>query len=280
MKFTIIGHFCFDITHHPNGTETKEYAGIFRTITTLSKFATSTDTIYPIFGVNKKDKEEVKQKLSSYKNVDTSGIFSSTEETNQIHIFFNEEKKIECSKHIASPIPFSAIKPYLATDGVLINMSSGVDIALETLDEIRLAVREKNIPIHLDIHNLTLGINSDATRFRRPVSDWRRWCFMVDSVQMNEEEAAGLTVEKYDEETLAKQMLPLMVKALCITRGGKGATLFSQERKTLVRKDFSGKNTDENIIGAGDIFGATFFYHYCMKKNFEEAIQCAMKNFQ
>jgi len=67
-------------------------------------------------------------------------------------------------------------------------MLSGKDITVETIDEIRLEVRGKKIPIHLDMHCLTIGVNDDGTRVRNPMADWRRWCFMIDSVQMNEEE--------------------------------------------------------------------------------------------
>lgn len=277
MKFTIIGHFCLDVIHHPDGAETKSYGGIYFAVAAMANIAAGGDTIYPVFGVGKKEFDAVKQLLSRYSNVDTEGIFSFDSETNHVHLYYGDGgTRKECSKHISSPIPFTHIEPYLSVHGIFLNMISGSDITLETLDQIRLAVRPKNTPIHLDLHSLTLGVNTDATRFRRALSDWRRWCFMINSVQMNEEEAAGLTIEKYDEESLAKQMLPLMVNAICLTRGAKGVTLFQQEHKHLLRKEFTGIPTGStDPTGCGDVFGSAFLYHYCRTKNFEHAVEFA-----
>ena len=95
---------------------------------------------------------------------------------------------------------------------------------------------------------------------------------MVNSVQMNEEEAAGLTVEQYNEEMLAKQMLPLMVNAMCVTRGARGVTVFQQEHKHLLRKEFPGISTgSKDPTGCGDVFGSAFLYQYCKTKNYGRA---------
>ena len=90
-------------------------------------------------------------------------------------------------------------------------MISGFDITLETLDLIRMEVRDQGTPIHFDFHSLTLGIDADDKRFRRPLPDWRRWCFMLHSIQLSEQEALGLTTERYNEEDLVNQLMPLMV---------------------------------------------------------------------
>jgi sugar/nucleoside kinase (ribokinase family) len=277
MKFTIVGHMCLDVIHHLDGTETKSYGGIYFGVAAMANIASESDVITPVFGVGEKDFDPVKQLLARYANVDTDGMYSFAEETNQVHLFYGDKgTRTECSKHIASPVPFSRIEPYLAVHGIALNMISGWDITLDTLDQIRLAVRAKNTPIHLDLHSLTLGVNSDATRVRRAVSEWRRWCFMINSVQMNEEEAAGLTIEKYDEESLAKQMLPLMVNALCITRGAEGATVFQQEHKHLLRKEFPGIATGStDPTGCGDVFGSAFLYQYCRTKSFDHAAEFA-----
>ena len=271
MKLTIIGHLCLDVIHRPDGTETTSYGGIYFAVCAMANIASNTDTLYPVFGVGEKEFDAVKQLLAKYPNVDTGGIFPFKGETNQVHLFYSDkETRTECSKHISSPIPFSRIEPFLSVHGIFLDMISGSDITLETLDEIRLAVRPKNIPIHLDVHCLTLGVDSEASRYRRALSDWRRWCFMINSVQMNEEEAAGLTIEKYDEASLAKQMLPLMVNAMCVTRGARGVTMFQQEHKHLLRKEFPGVPTgSKDPTGCGDVFGSAFLYRFCKTKNFD-----------
>jgi sugar/nucleoside kinase (ribokinase family) len=278
MKLTIIGHMCIDVNHYADGKEVESLGGIYFAVAAMANIAEKNDTIYPVFGIGKDAFEPVKEKLSHYPNVNTTGLFSFEGETNHVHVFHKEGKSvIECSESISAPIPFSRIEPFLSVNGILVNMISGSDITLETLDEIRLAARSKNIPIHLDLHCLTTATDNDHVRIRRPLSDWRRWCFMVNSVQMNEEEAAGLTRENYDELTLAKQMLPLMVNAMCITRGGEGVTMFRQEHKKVFRNDEPGiaRETTGRSVGCGDVFGASFLYRYCKSKKPEEALEFA-----
>jgi adenosine kinase len=159
-------------------------------------------------------------------------------------------------------------------------MISGLDITLETLDYIRMEIRERNIPIHFDFHSLTLGIDQEFKRFRRPITDWRRWCFMLDSIQMSEEEALGLSAERYDEATLINHLMPMMVDTLMITRGSHGATAIVQDiHKKLTRKDFEGVPVD-NIIdttGCGDVFGAAFLFHYLKSKDSFASVEFANK---
>ena len=87
----------------------------------------------------------------------------------------------------------------------------------------------EDIPIHFDFHSLTLGTDQEFKRFRRPLTDWRRWCFMLNSIQMSEEEALGLSAERYDEKTLINHLMPLMVETLLITRSERGVTVIVQD---------------------------------------------------
>lgn len=145
-------------------------------------------------------------------------------------------------------------------DGILINMISGFDISLETLDQIRMEVRNDGTPIHFDFHSLTLGVDKESKRFRRPLTDWRRWCFMLHSIQLSEIEAQGLTAERYDEPGLINQLMPLMVGNLLITRGQRGVTLIQQRQKKLTRHDFEGLalSSAPDPTGCGDVFGAAY----------------------
>ena len=277
MKLTIIGHICFDIFHRVDGTEERVLGGIYHAVAAMANLASDRDTIYPVFGVGKKDGEQVRTVLSQYKNIDLSGIFTFDGETNSVHYY--DDSPNERSLDIAAPIPFRAIKPFLNVDGIYVNMISGKDIVVDTLDEIRLEIRGKKTALHLDMHCLTLSVNPDGTRVHKEMADWRRWCFMTDSVQMNEEEAKEISVEQFNDELLAKQMIPLMVKAFIITRGERGATLYQEQHKQLSAVTF----TDEanvppvSTLGSGDIFGIAFLYFYLKKKNYPEAAELAQK---
>lgn len=274
MIITVIGHLCKDIIHLPDGTgaQQESFGGILYSLLTLANLMGEKDSIQPVFGVGQADYEPLMEQLKQYKNINTSGIFKLKTPTNQVHLFYEKDAhtRIECSKNISPPIPFNRMKSYLDGDGVLINMVSGADITLETLDYIRMEVREKHIPIHFDFHSLTLGIDQEFKRFHRPLTDWRRWCFMLQSIQMSEEEALGLSAERYDEPTLTNHLMSLMVETLIITRGERGATVIVQDvHKKLTRKDFEGISFGPTMdtTGCGDVFGAAFFYQSIKAKD-------------
>ncbi len=277
MKITVIGHFCLDIFHRVDGTEEKKLGGIFHSLSAMANLVSERDTIFPVFGVGETEVEEMKSVLSQYKNIDSSGIFQFPGESNYIHYY--DDNPNERSLNISKPIPFSHIKKFLDVDGIYINMVSGNDMTVDTIDEIRLEVRGKKTPIHFDLHCLTLNVNDDGSRVRKPMVDWRRWCFMTDSVQLNEDEAVGISVEHFNDTLLAKQMIPLMVKAFIITRGEKGATMYQEEHKHLLTTEIANETNSNPVstIGSGDIFGAAFLYSYLKKKNYIEAATFAQQ---
>lgn len=277
MKLTIIGHLCIDIFHHTDGTEEKKLGGIFHSVAALANLASERDTIYPIFGVGEAEFNEVTAAFSVYKNVNVSGIFQFNGQTNDVHYYDDDQN--ERSLNIAKPIPFSHIKKFLDVDAVYVNMISGQDITVDTIDEVRLEIRGKKIPIHLDMHCLSLNVEPDGTRTQQPLADWRRWCFMTDSVQMNEKEADGISNNLYSHEAFAKQMMPLMVKAMVITKGQNGATLYQDEHKHLLTTEIPNEPNSNPVstIGSGDIFGVSFLYSYLKKKNYIEAATFAQK---
>jgi sugar/nucleoside kinase (ribokinase family) len=162
--------------------------------------------------------------------------------------------------HPQSPIPFERIRRHLAADRVLINMVSGRDITLETMDEIRIAVRDRQVPIHLDMHNLTLRRSPAGALVRGPVELWRRWAFMVDTVQLNEQEIGALTIEKSDELHTAGHLLTLGPHAVIVTRGERGMSLYTNEHKRLMREDLPLEGSPAVMagLGCGDVFGAAF----------------------
>ncbi len=280
MKFLILGHFCLDIIHPVDEPEIQSYGGIYYSLATLSVLADPTDRILPVFGVNKNDYTSIIQHLKQFPNVDTSGIYQFDEPTNSVHLYYKDKQsRIECSKDIAKPIPFERIKNFLNVDGILVDMISGSDIAVDTLDVIRMEVREKKVPMHFDYHSLTLGMGEHHERYRRPVPDWRRWVFMTDTVQLNEEEIGGLTIEKATEQQTVGHLLTLGVKGLILTRGANGVSVFSNEHKKVIHTDIPGQPIERarDATGCGDVFGAAFHLNYVKTKDLIASAEFANK---
>ena len=274
----MIGHLCMDVIHHPDGTESRGYGGIFYSVAALANLLPPADTIVPVFGVGKEEHDALLERLGGYPNIDVSGIFTFTGPTNEVHLYYSDTaRRIECSKHISDPVSMKRIRPFLHTDMLLVNMISGFDIELETLDEIRMDVRDDHTPVYLDVHSLTLGVKDDFTRYHRPVEVWRRWLFMIHAAQMNEEEAAILSPEKFDEETLARHALALNTKMLAITRGARGATAFIDEHKHVRRVDTDAERVDgaADPTGCGDVFAAAYCARYLRTSDIVESVRFA-----
>ncbi len=278
MTITVIGHLCLDVIHHPDGTETRSYGGIFFSLATLANLLGPKDTIFPVFGVGKDDHAALIERLAAYPNVDPSGIYKFAGPTNQVSLHYkNEQERTECSHHISEPIPLKKIRPYLESDMILVNMISGFDITLETLDEIRMEVREQHTPVYIDVHSLTLGVKDDDTRFHRSVELWRRWLFMLHGAQMNEEEAAILAPEHLSEENLAKHTLALNTNVLVVTRGDRGCTAYIDQKKHIHRVDIPAAETvaGSDPTGCGDVFAAAYCAHYIATRDIEESTKFA-----
>jgi len=278
MKFLLIGHLCIDVAHPRTGSSSESWGGIANAAAALSGLVGETDSIVPVSGVGREDDAALRTWLSGYPAVDGAGIAVIDGPTNRIHLYEQENgERVACTKDMAPPIPFDRIKKFLPADAILIGMASGADITLDTLDLLRLEIRQRGTPVHLDYHNLTRTVNGKGERVSRPLAEWRRWAFMNSSVQLNEEEINGLTLERLSEGQTVGHLLTLGVKGVVVTRGSHGATLYASEHKKVLRHDLPGipASGPEERTGAGDLFGAAFVHHYAITGDLLAAAQFA-----
>ena len=278
MKFVLVGHFWFDVIHPADGGEKEQPGGIYNAAAMLSTLVGKNDVILPVCGVSREDVVDVTGLFEKLPGVSTEGIYKIDTPSNRVHILTGAKgDAFTCSADIAPPIPFERLRKHVACDGMLINMVSGFDIALETMDQIRILAREEKTVIHFDYHNLTMGLNERHERFRRPLDTWRRWAFMVDTVQMNEEEIAGLDGSTSDEATTVGHMLTLGVKGVIVTRGARGVTAFVDAQKHVTRVDVDAvSHNGAGSIGNGDRFGAAFLHGMLTTGNIAEAARTAV----
>lgn len=270
MKFLVLGHLCLDVIHGADDSESEGVGGIYYGLATLATLCDARDRIFPVFGVNRAEHKDLLADLARYPSIDPSGIFPFDEPTNRVHLYYREGgSRIECSKDISPPIPLEKFRRFLDVDAILLNMVSGSDITLETLDELRMAIRGEKIAVHFDFHSLTLAPANNYERRRRPVEEWRRWAFMMDTLQLNEEEIAGLPLEPMSEQQTAGHLLTLGVKGVLVTRGDRGVSVFRNEQKHVVKTDIPGipAKKSGDVTGCGDVFGAAFLYRYAKTKD-------------
>ncbi len=280
MTITVIGHLCLDEINPAGGGTSRSYGGIYFALATLAEVLLPGDRVRPVFGVGKEEYQDFIAHLARWPNVDTSGIFRMGGPTNSVSLLYGQgdgSGRIEVSRDIADPIPYKKIHTFLDADMVMVNMISGFDVTLETLDEIRMRTRDLNVPVFLDVHSLTLGVRDDFQRYRAPVDIWRRWLFMLHTVQMNTEEAASLSPEKFTEEEMVKQTLALNTHNLCLTRGADGCTLFVNEKKHIIRHDIEGVAVNDTVdpTGCGDVFGAAYCAHFVHSADVRAAAEYA-----
>jgi sugar/nucleoside kinase (ribokinase family) len=275
MNILVIGHLCYDEIHLPNRETLTTLGGIYYSVGTLGALAGGNHKIIPVFGVGEDRKDELFNRLAEFPNVSTEGIYTLDGPTNTVKLFYEDDKeRIECSEQIAPPIPVSAVQPYVKrSDIILINMVSGFDITFDILYMINERRSSRNVPVYLDIHSMTLGVDEKNKRFRRPVMDWRRWVFHTNIVQMNELEAATLTIERLNEEQLAKIMMTLGPTAMLVTRAERGVGVYEADKKKVLHTEIPGIKVSNggnhspgafrpDPTGCGDVFGAAFVFHY------------------
>jgi len=275
MNVLLIGHLSIDLLTGAGGQQRQEYGGIARAAATFGSLAGSRDQVVPVCAVPAEELEPFGAFLASYPAVSTAGLVSGEHPLPRIPAAALGDRGHAEEHHPQPPIPFEKIRRHLLADRVLINMVSGRDITLETLDEIRMALRDRQIPIHLDIHNLTLCASPTGRLERGPVELWRRWAFMVDTLQMNEGEIAALTVERMAEAETAGHLLTLGSHAVIVTRGARGVTVYCNDRKRVVRTDIAGVGQRQAKLGCGDVFGAAFVAHRAAGADPVEAARAA-----
>jgi hypothetical protein len=296
MKFGVIGEPCIDFIHR-GGKESKSLGGILYSSVSLAVIA-SGDEVYPIMNLGTDEYDNIISFLGRFPNIKTDFINKAQHKTRVVNLYYKGlDVEFECpetgkrktydreenSTEPTLPIEYDWIRPALnMLDGVLINMVSGVDITINTLQKIR-----KNFKgyMHLDIHNIVMQTDEHGGRTQSSINNWAAWCKSSDTLQMNESELHVITPEKLGEYELADRVLTAgdenFGKALVVTRGKSGVSMFRKIKKKVMGEEyFEIDKSDLAVIesnhftdstGCGDVFASSFFYR-CISKGKHEYI--------
>jgi len=279
-RIALLGTINRDTIHTPDGVTTESYGGLLYSILALAEIASPEASIYPVCNVGADMEAVVREKLSPYPQVKFDGItFVSGKNP---HCFLEYDKnghKQETLQNDVPQITFAQIQPFLECDAICFNFITGMELALETAEQVRKAAKGLLL---MDVHSLTLGMDENRRRFWRVPPEWERWVGCVDVVQMNEQEGALLADESLaeDEATFrfAEKMLTLGPSTLMLTRNVRGSQTFCRnDAGTLQVKWYApvpvGEPQDET--GCGDTFLMGFTWAFLQSNNQDIACQFA-----
>jgi sugar/nucleoside kinase (ribokinase family) len=282
MRFCVIGEPCIDHIHRGDSAQ-KRLGGILYCVVSLSVISGPKDEIIPVMYAGNDEYDSITGFLKGFKNINIGFIYKTEHKTRVVDLYYRNpltadisltEKtydREETSTEPTPPLGFEILQPAIKqADALLISMISGVDITLDTFKEMR-----KNFKgyIHFDAHNIVMKTHPDGQRTQHPVENWKEWCTISDTLQMNESEIKIISAEKLREYDVADAVLTEGnegTKALVITRGKGGATLFRKTKKEIYGEKYleidrldipaDESNNFKDSTGCGDVFASGFFY--------------------
>jgi hypothetical protein len=306
MKLGVIGELCIDFIHHGQAeyNPPRRIGGILYSAVSLAVIA-PLDEVYPIMNLGSDEFSNICSFLGRFGNIKQDHIFEVERKTRVVNLYYRyhdiefvcpETKTVktydreENSTEPTFAVEFKRVSGALRNlDAILINMVSGIDITLDTLKKIRESFSGY---IHLDLHNVVMRTGEEGKRIRSSVENWLDWCTNSDTLQMNEAEINVITPQKLKEYELAEEILSAGekgTKALVLTRGKKGVTLYRKIEKNILgekyfeldKTDFTSTESKKFVdsTGCGDVLASGFFYKNAVnsQKDYAAALNYANK---
>ena len=270
MKLLVIGHSVLDFII--SDKEQKISAGgIFYSISALNHLTSIDDEIYLC---SQYDDETYTHFKSEFEKVNKK-YFQKVEKIPRVHLYLQKDKeRHEAYENITNNLSlnFSDLNSF---NGILINMITGFDITLDQLLQIR---SDYSGLIFIDIHTLSRGLNEDYKREFRLIPDFQIWAKSLDIIQVNQNELYTLSHKKIEME-IVQEFFSFGVKIICVTKGELGARVYYKNENEIASFFVAARKINNpNVIGCGDVFGASFFYSYIRNKNVINSLTNAVAN--
>jgi len=251
--------------------------GILYNLLALAQFADKDTKLYPVSHLSSEDKPTVEKLVSNYPAINLKGLLiSDTTDTSTAVLKYGPTgARTEVIKIPNPPVNYRAIKPFINSDGILLNFTARRDISLETLKKLR---HNSNAIIMADLHNLATRLDYTGKRRPAPLRCRKEWLQGFNIIQGNEFEYANLFKDEADTpETILPHALQEGPSVAIMTLGDKGAVCAWKENQKLQFYSVPGiplaKTKDPT--GCGDVFAASFFWHYLHYQSLPTAIDFA-----
>jgi len=270
MKLLVIGHSVLDFIKL-NNEQLISAGGIFYSISALNRFKMVDDEI---FLCSQFDEETFNYFKSEFEKVNNM-FLQKVEKIPRVHLNLPIDKeRHESYENITNNLSLN-FSDLNAFDGILINMITGFDITLHQLMQIR---KKYSGLIFIDIHTLSRGLAKDFKREFRLIPEFESWAKCLDIIQVNQHELYTLSHKKNEIE-IVNELFGFGVKILCVTKGELGARVYHKRQNEIASYFVAARKIIKpNIIGCGDVFGASFFYSYIRNKNAMNSLTNAVTN--
>ena len=259
MRLLVIGHSVFDTIKLDNQHK-KGAGGIYYSISALNRIKQRDDEI---FLYSQFDEETYDYFKPEFEKIDNRYL-QKVKMIPKVHLNLQKDsERHEAYENITSNLVlnFSDLNGF---DGILINMITGFDITLNQLIKIR---NDFSGLIYIDIHTLSRGLAKDFKREFRLIPEFENWAKCLDIIQVNNNELFSLSNKKNEIE-IVEELFAFGVKIVCVTKGESGARVYFKSQNEIASYFVAARKVNNpNVIGCGDVFGASFFYSYIRNKN-------------
>lgn len=268
MKILLVGHSIID-HFEKQGSHSVTPGGIYYSVLGMLSCVTLKDEVFLISGINTQS-SGLFEKLYTRINLEYSNNISALPEV--LLKIYDDKEREEVYSNLSTQLLIDKVKNWNQFDGILINMITGFDISVEQFNTIRLSY---NGLIYFDIHTLLRGVDKNMSRIFRQIPEAGEWLSCIDILQCNEFEIKTVFGLDDEHETVL-QIFQFRPKAIIVTKGEKGATLYYKVENEILDFHLPAEKINViNKVGCGDIFGAVFFYSYLSKRNLIESLRFA-----
>jgi hypothetical protein len=264
MQITVIGEIFKDLIYPFQGKPHSGMGGILYNLLALAQYSNRDTKLYPVSPLSSEDKPTVEKLVLNYPAINLKGLLiSDTTDTSTAVLKYGPTGvRTEEIKLPNPPVNYRAIKPFLNSDGILLNFTARRDISLETLKKLR---HNSNAIIMADLHNLATRLDCTGKRWPAPLRCRKEWLQGFNIIQGNEFEYANLFQEDTgNPKTTLTHALQEGPSVAIMTLGDKGAACAWKDNQKLQFYSVPGIPVAEakDPTGCGDVFAASFFWHY------------------
>jgi len=254
----VFGTYNRDTTTYADGTRTEQLGGLVYTVLTLAALGAGAVRVLPVANVGADLWEHVCAALA-IPGVDLAALQRVPGPNNHVHLTYRDAaEREEILIGRVRPLALEQCAAGLGADAVLVNLTSGCDLELGTLQAFRARYRGS---LQLDVHSLTLAIGPSGARYPQCPERWREWVGAADWLQLNETEAQLLGGPR-PVEVFAAEVLALGPRGILVTLGARGSFAAWRDGAGIRRLRLPAPHQPQPAYptGCGDVFGATFAY--------------------